>query len=394
MSTPITTPAQAFLIDSPEVQTAIHNDVTVDGYWLPVSFVPDYKIKSIVWFDDKRYVKLTDATNNATNPSLNAADWMELDLYLKSTVLVNECITTELLSTTDLILPENTELSELDYFEDSLKPASTNLTKNALKKTICEDTTEGIKIVDLVVSIPTGSAFDIDTDGTFYYTNPNDSYRIYKKKYNEIGAGTPTTNVGGLIPRIISNYLFFSDVSTGFLKRKDKNTIDDGIFVTNLEGYNPVQIDSENLVFIGNNSLVKKQIISTNPADFSVISQGVLNINSLSGLQYTQASTLFFSNADDSDNVNVIRTDAQTPQSPVTFPLTAGINTEGGFCFYEDFFIFVDEESIISLINLKYSYSFSFVKKICSGFYPRIIEKNKLIYQKTDGIYLKNLFIL
>jgi hypothetical protein len=393
MSTPISTPAQAYLIDSPEVQTAIHNDVTVDGYWLPVSFVPDYKIKSIVWFEDKRYVKLTDATNNAINPSLNEIDWMELDLYLKSTVLVNECITTELLSTTDLILPENTALSELDYFEDSLKPASTKLTKNALKKPICEDTTEGTKIVDLVFSFETFSSFDLDTDGTIYYTNPNDSYRIYKKKYNEIGAGTPTTNVGGELPRIIGNYLFFKDFSTGFLKRKDKNVIDDGVLFTNVVGSNPVMIDSENLVFIGSSSLIKKQIISTNPADFSVISQNLLIKESV-GLQYMQASTLFFSNQSNFNNVNVIRTDAQTPQSPVTFPLTAGINTVFGFCFYEDFFIFVDEENIISLINLKYSYSFPFVKKICSGFYPRIIEKNKLIYQKTDGIYLKNLFIL
>jgi hypothetical protein len=393
MSTPIATPSQAYLINSTEVQTAIHNDVTVDGYWLSVSFVPAYKIKSIVWFDDKRYVKITNSANNAINPSLNADDWMELDLYLKSTVLVNECITTELLSATDLILPENTVLSELDYFEDSLKPASTNLTKNALKKTICEDTTEGTKIVDLVFSFETFSSFDIDTDGTFYYTNPNDSYRIYKKRYNEIGAGTPTTDVGGQLPRIIGNYLFFKDFSTGILKRKDKNTIDDGVFFTNVVGSNPVMIDSENLVFIGSSSLIKKQIISTNPADFSVISQNLL-INESVGLQYMQTSTLSFSNRSDFNNVNVMRTDAQTPQSSVTFPLTAGIDTTSGFCFYEDFFIFVSKENIISLINLKYSYSFPFVKKICSGFFPRIIGKNKLIYQKTDGIYLKNLFII
>ena len=401
MSTPITTPAQAFLLDSPEVQNAIHNDATVDGYWLPVSFVPEYKIKSIVWFEDKRYVKITNSANNSTNPSLNATDWMELDSYLKSTVLVDGCITTQLLSTTDLILPENTELSELDYFEDSLKPASTNLTKNALKKYICEDTTEGIKIVDLEIQVSYErlSSFELDTDGTFYYTNPNDDNRLYKKKYNEIGAGTPTTNVAGFCPRIIGNYLFFTDRSTLFLKRKNKNTIYDGVFFTNDFGANPVMIDSEYVAYIGapgtdvdGARTRKKPILSD--ATYAPITICINRTNYLTGIKYISTSTLAFLNLTvPGYNIHFVRTDMSSSQTSAVYSLLAGIDVQFGFDFFGDYFIFSDNTDIW-MLNLRTYADFPFKKKICSGGYPRIIDKNKLIYQKQDGIYLKNLFIL
>ena len=108
MSTPITTPSEAFLIDTQEAQTAIHENITPDMYWLPVTFIAEYKLSSIVWYDDRRYVKITGNPNNTTPPDLNTTDWKELDLYMKDTVLTSGCVTTPLLSTTNLILPNNT----------------------------------------------------------------------------------------------------------------------------------------------------------------------------------------------------------------------------------------------------------------------------------------------
>ena len=279
-------------------------------------------------------------------------------------------------------------VKEYVYYSESKRRPSYN---------VCEDTTEGIKIVDLEFSLTTASAFDLDTDGTFYYTNPNDSYRIYKKKYNETGAGTPATNVGGLVPRIIGNYLFFTDLSTQFLKRKDKNTIDDGVFVTNGQAGNAVQIDSEYYAFFilqsgtGYYSLNKKQITSNNAGSSSLITNS--KMQPLGGLQYMQASTLFFSNLDDSDQVHsVFNTNTSQPSSRLA--ATAGINTYAGFCFYGDYFIFITSigsKNYISLMNLKFGYP-NF-KRICEGIYPRIISENEMIYQKEDGVYLKNLFI-
>ena len=108
MSTPITTPSEAFLIDTQEAQTAIHENITPDIYWLPVTFIAEYKLSSIVWYEDRRYVKITGNPNNTTPPDLNTTDWKELDLYMKDTVLTPGCVTTPLLSTTNLILPNNT----------------------------------------------------------------------------------------------------------------------------------------------------------------------------------------------------------------------------------------------------------------------------------------------
>ena len=83
MSTPITTPSEAFLIDTQEAQTAIHENITPDIYWLPVTFIAEYKLSSIVWYDDRRYVKITGNPNNTTPPDLNTTDWKEFDEFIK-----------------------------------------------------------------------------------------------------------------------------------------------------------------------------------------------------------------------------------------------------------------------------------------------------------------------
>jgi len=84
MSTPITTPSQAFLLDSQEAQTAFHQDVTPDMYWRTNAFIAAYKKNSIVWHNDKRYVKITNNPNNTTSPDLNTTDWIELTLFIEN----------------------------------------------------------------------------------------------------------------------------------------------------------------------------------------------------------------------------------------------------------------------------------------------------------------------
>ena len=286
-------------------------------------------------------------------------------------------------------------VKEYVYYSESKRRPSYN---------VCEDTTEGIKIVDLEFSfdIVTASSFDLDTDGTFYYTNQNDLNRIYKKKYNEIGVGTPTTNVGGFCPRIIGNYLFFTDISTLFLKRKDKNTIDDGVFFTNDFGANPVMIDSEYVAYVGapGTDVVgartrKKPILSD--ATYAPIGICINRTNYLTGIKYISTATLAFQNLTvPGKNIHFVRTDMSSFQTSAVYSLLAGIDVQNGFDFFGDYFIFSDNSSEgpnTWMLNLRTYADFPFKKKICTGFYPRIISENEMIYQKEDGIYLKNIFI-
>ena len=108
MSIDIGTPVRAYLINTQKAQTAYHENVSPDMYWRPVTIIAEYKINSIVWHANNRYVKITGNPNNTTTPDLNTTDWQELGAFLVEKVLTPECITTILLSTIDLILPFKT----------------------------------------------------------------------------------------------------------------------------------------------------------------------------------------------------------------------------------------------------------------------------------------------
>lgn len=82
MSNPIQTPPESYLINSPEVQEVIHNNVTKDMIWQPSSIVGKYDKGTIVWFSYDRYVKKNNNANNDTPPEDNTDDWMHISDYV------------------------------------------------------------------------------------------------------------------------------------------------------------------------------------------------------------------------------------------------------------------------------------------------------------------------
>lgn len=82
MSNSITTPQESYLINSPEVQKVIHDNVTKDMIWQPSSIVGQYDQGTIVWFSYDRYVKKNNNANNDTPPEDNTDDWMHISDYV------------------------------------------------------------------------------------------------------------------------------------------------------------------------------------------------------------------------------------------------------------------------------------------------------------------------
>ena len=228
MSTPITTPSEAFLIDTQEAQTAIHDNITPDMYWSPVTFIDKFKINSIIWYNNKRYIKITGNPNNTITPDLNTTDWKEFNDYINS-LITNQT---------------NVPITDIQQQIAIL----TNLTISSYGAFLSEDNSNGTAITSVNSNYPCYIG-----NGQIVYSNNSDG-KLYLKSATGTDNGTAITSVISYDPCYIGNgqivYRNNSNGSKFYLK--SSTGADNGTAITSVNSNSPCYIGNGKIVYSNN----------------------------------------------------------------------------------------------------------------------------------------------
>lgn len=263
MSNPIQTPPESYLINSPEVQEVIHNNVTKDMIWQPSSIVGKYDKGTIVWFSDDRYVKKNNNANNDTPPQDNTDDWMHISDYVAELFNMGfpdkmpelqQSLLILLGSVQNLIDNQNTLQNELNL----VKTVCTNYTDKVFVR---ENTINDEVLVSNNIFTDTSNVCKIPSpngnvlEKWICYSNEADGNKLYIKNIADVnGSGTKVTDIGGKNPRMYNgNELLYIPIEGTYkdrIMKKNAFVLSDGLALGNFsnKAYNFCVAHSNDLV--------------------------------------------------------------------------------------------------------------------------------------------------
>ena len=269
MSNPIQTPPESFLINSPEVQEVIHNNVTKDMIWQPSAIVGQYDKGTIVWFSYDRYVKKNNNANNDTPPQDNTDDWMHISDYIAE--LFNMGYPSkmpELEQSLSILLSYIQNLNDnQNTLQTQLNTVNTDLTN---VKTVCTNYTDKVFVTEntqnnevltsnIVFTDPSNVCKIPSPNGNVLekwicYSNEDDGNKLYIKNIKDIGVGTKITNIGGKNPRMYNDselvYIAVEGTYKDRIMKKNAFVLSDGLAWGNNtnKAYNFCVAHNKNLV--------------------------------------------------------------------------------------------------------------------------------------------------
>lgn len=249
MSNPIQTPPESYLINSPEVQEVIHNNVTKDMIWQPSSIVGQYDQGTIVWFSYDRYVKKNNNANNETPPQDNTDDWMHISDYVAELFNMGfpdkmpeleQSLLILLSSIQNLTDNQNELYNELNTVTTDLNNVKTVSTNYTDKVFVRENTINDEVLVSNNVFTNTSNVCKIPSpngnilEKWICYSNEADGNKLYIKNIADInGSGTKITNIGGKNPRMYNgNELLYIAVEGTYkdrIMKKNAFVLSDGV---------------------------------------------------------------------------------------------------------------------------------------------------------------------
>lgn len=305
MSNPIQTPQESYLINSPEVQEVIHNNVTKDMIWQPSSIVGKYDKGTIVWFSDDRYVKKNNNANNDTPPQDNTDDWMHISYYIAEQFnlrfpeampaldqsLQYVAAVLQILDERDTAL--QTQVNTVTTDLNNVKTVSTNYTDKVFVR---ENTINDEVLVSNIVFTDTSNVCKIPSpngnvlEKWICYSNESDGYKLYIKNIADInGSGTKITNIGGKNPRMYNNNELLYIAAEGAYKdrimKKNAFTLSDGLAWGNNtnKAYNFCVAHNNNLVIslisTDNNFDQRLHLLSTTGSMISLTTDKVTKVD-------------------------------------------------------------------------------------------------------------------
>lgn len=249
MSNPIQTPQEAYLINSPEVQEVIHNNITKDMIWQPSSIVGKYDQGSIVWFSYDRYVKKNNNANNDTPPEDNTDDWMHISDYVAE--LFNMGFPSKMPQLEENLLALLSAIYNLGQnqtdLQTQLNTVNTDLTN---VKTVCTNYTDKVFVRENTINDEVLVSNNIFTDTSnvckipspngnvlekwICYSNEADGNKLYIKNIADInGSGTKVTDIGGKSPSMYNNselvYIAAEGTYKDRIMRKNAFVLADGL---------------------------------------------------------------------------------------------------------------------------------------------------------------------
>ena len=249
MSNPIQTPPESYLINSPEVQEVIHNNVTKDMIWQPSSIVGKYDKGTIVWFSDDRYVKKNNNANNDTPPQDNIDDWMHISDYIAQ--LFNVGYPNKMPQLNQDLSAIATYIQELlqnqFILQEQINTVNTDLTN---VKTVCTNYTDKVFVRENTINDEVLVSNNVFTDTSnvckipspngnvlekwICYSNEADGFKLYIKNIADInGSGTKVTDIGGKNPRMYNNsellYIAVDGTYKDRIMKKNAFVLSDGV---------------------------------------------------------------------------------------------------------------------------------------------------------------------
>lgn len=251
MSNPIQTPPESYLINSPEVQEVIHDNVTKDGIWQPSSVMPFYAQGTFVWFSYDRYYKKNNNPNNDIPPEDNTDDWMPFADYVAE--LFNIGYPSKMPQLEENLLSLLGGIYNLDQNQTNLQSQLNTVTTDLTNvKTVCTNYTDKVFVRENTINdevlvsnlVFTGSGTSNvckipSPNGNVLekwicYSNEADGYKLYIKNIADVnGSGTKITNIGGKNPRMYNNselvYIAVDGTYKDRIMKKNAFVLSDGV---------------------------------------------------------------------------------------------------------------------------------------------------------------------